>query len=216
MDERDNLITANLGLVHSCALRFKGRGIEYEDLYQVGCIGLIKAADGFDKTRGLAFSTYAVPTILGEIKRLFRDTGAVKVSRSLKETALKVLNEKQRLEKLNVAEVGVNTLAEKMGLDASEVAQALCVLQPTVSLTANDEKEKQTDIPIESEEETVDNKLYVKQLMNCLQKNEQEIINLRYFKYKTQSETAKILSMTQVQVSRSEKKILEKLRNSEN
>ncbi len=216
MDERNNLITNNLGLVHSCALRFKGRGIEYEDLYQVGCIGLIKAADGFDKTRGLAFSTYAVPTILGEIKRLFRDTGAVKVSRSLKETALKVLNEKQRLEKTNVAEVGVNMLAEKMGLDVAEVAQALCVLQPTVSLTDDDEKEKQTDIPVESEEETVDNKLYVKQLMKCLQKNEQEIINLRYFKYKTQSETAKILSMTQVQVSRSEKKILEKLRNSEN
>lgn len=216
MDERNNLITNNLGLVHSCALRFKGRGIEYEDLYQVGCIGLIKAADGFDKSRGLAFSTYAVPTILGEIKRLFRDTGAVKVSRSLKETALKVLNEKQRLEKLSASEVGVNTIAEKMGLDAAEVAQALCVLQPTVSLTVGEDKEQQADIPVASEEETVDNKLYVKQLMNCLQKNEQEIINLRYFKYKTQSETAKILSMTQVQVSRSEKKILKKLRNCEN
>lgn len=216
MDERDNLITNNLGLVHSCASRFKGRGIEYEDLYQVGCIGLIKAADGFDKSRGLAFSTYAVPTILGEIKRLFRDTGAVKVSRSLKETAIKVLNEKQRLEKISACEVGVNTIAEKMGLDAADVAQALCVLQPTVSLTFGEDKEGQTDIPVQSEEENIDNKLYVKQLINCLQKQEQEIINLRYFKYKTQSETAKILSMTQVQVSRTEKKILKKLRSGEN
>ena len=99
MVELDNFICENLGLVHSCAKRFSKRGIEYDDLYQAGCMGLIKAANGFDKERGLCFSTYAVPVILGEIKRLFRDGGTIKVSRSLKELSLKAVNTKEKMEK---------------------------------------------------------------------------------------------------------------------
>ena len=94
---RDTVIEKNLGLVHACATRFKGRGIEYEDMFQAGCMGLVKAYDAFDESRGVKFSTYAVPVILGEIKRLFRDGGSVKVSRSLKELSLKVVRERERL-----------------------------------------------------------------------------------------------------------------------
>ena len=99
MQNRNNLIEENVRLVHSCCKRFVGRGMEYDDIFQVGCIGLLKAAEGFDETRGLCFSTYAVPTILGEIKRLFRDNGAVKVSRTVKELSMKVQREKEIIEK---------------------------------------------------------------------------------------------------------------------
>ena len=99
MQDRNKLIETNVRLVHSCCKRFVARGIEYDDIFQVGCIGLVKAADGFDSTRGLCFSTYAVANIIGEIKRLFRDTGAVKVSRSIKELSLKVQKEKENAEK---------------------------------------------------------------------------------------------------------------------
>lgn len=214
MDEREELITANLGLVHSCAARFKGRGIEYDDLFQIGCVGLIKAADGFDKSRGLMFSTYAVPTILGEIKRIFRDTGAVKVSRSLKELGIKVLAVKERLEYDTGNEVGVKLIAEKMGLSSAEVGEALCALQPTVSLTAyTDNGEEQIDLPVNSEEFGISNRLFVDSLLANLTEEEKRIIKLRYYFGKTQSESAKLLKMTQVQVSRMEKKILGKLRS---
>ena len=93
MNDRDAFIAANLGLVHSCAKRFRGRGLEYDDLYQAGCVGLIKAYDAFDRTRGVQFSTYAVPVILGEIRRLFRDGGAIKVGRTLKERSVRVMRE---------------------------------------------------------------------------------------------------------------------------
>ena len=99
IENRNELIESNVRLVHSCCKRFSGRGIEYDDIFQVGCIGLLKAADGFDSSRGLCFSTYAVPTIMGEIKRLFRDNGAIKVSRSLKETAMRVQRESELIEK---------------------------------------------------------------------------------------------------------------------
>ena len=97
--DRNTLIEDNVRLVHSCCKRFMGRGIEYDDIFQVGCIGLVKAADGFDESRGLCFSTYAVPNIIGEIKRMFRDTGAIKVSRSVKELSLKVQREKEKAER---------------------------------------------------------------------------------------------------------------------
>lgn len=95
MSRRDDLICQNIGLVHSCARRFIGRGIEYDDLFQAGCMGLVKAADGFEEERGLRFSTYAVPVILGEVRRLFRDGGSVKVSRSLKELAMRATRERE-------------------------------------------------------------------------------------------------------------------------
>ena len=214
MDEREELIVSNLGLVHSCASRFKGRGIEYEDLFQIGCIGLVKAVDNFDKERGLMFSTYAVPTILGEIKRVFRDTGAVKVSRSLKELGFKVLAEKERLEKATGNEVSVNMLSESLGINCAEVSEAMCALQPTVSLTVcDDDGDEQLDLPAPDNENEIYNKIFVDSLLANLKKEEQNLIKLRYYFGKTQNESAEMLNMTQVQVSRMEKKILAKLRS---
>ena len=111
-DEREKLITENMGLVHSCAGRFKGKGVEYDDLFQAGCVGLVKAADGYDSSRGFAFSTYAVPVILGEIRRIFRDGGTVKVSRMLKEKSRSAIAERERLARLYDREPTLQELAK--------------------------------------------------------------------------------------------------------
>ena len=125
MTDRDAFIESNLRLVHSCCHKFTGKGIEYDDLYQAGCIGLIKAADNFDESRGLKFSTYAVPVILGEIKRLFRDGGAVKVGRTLKELSLRAVRERERLSKELGRDPTVTELAKRLSVSAEEAAEAL-------------------------------------------------------------------------------------------
>ncbi len=154
--DRDILITENLGLVHSCAHRFTGRGIEYEDLYQAGCMGLVKAFDAFDNERGTRFSTYAVPVILGEMRRLFRDGGTVKVSRSLKELSLKVMMEKEIFSVREGREPVVSELAEILEISPEEVTEALCAAAPVISLTVNeDDGGGQTDIPVEFPEEQI-------------------------------------------------------------
>lgn len=209
---RDELILNNLGLVGSCASRFMGKGIDYEDLYSSGCVGLIKAADGFDESLGFAFSTYAVPSILGEIRRLFRDGGAVKISRSLKEKARELQVVKESLEKQLGVEPTISEIAEKMGLSVSETAQLICVAQPVVSLTSDDDSEKQIDIPAEDEYSPIDDRLSLEQVINCLPENDRKLIRLRYFDGLTQSKTASILGVSQVQVSRREKIILSDMR----
>lgn len=209
---RDELILNNLGLVGSCASRFMGKGIDYEDLYSSGCVGLIKAADGFDESLGFAFSTYAVPSILGEIRRLFRDGGAVKISRSLKERARELQVVKESLEKQLGVEPTISEIAEKMGLSVSETAQLICVTQPVVSLTSDDDSEKQIDIPAEDEYSPIDDRLSIEQVINCLPENDRKLIRLRYFDGLTQSKTASILGVSQVQVSRREKIILSDMR----
>lgn len=213
MPDVEKLITENFGLVRACAGKFTGRGIEYDDLFQIGCIGLIKAANGFDETRGLMFSTYAVPTIIGELKRVFRDTGAIKVSRSLKELSFKVAKVKEALEKQLGREPGIGEIAEALGVSRDEVSDAICVLMPVESLTVeNEDGTSQIDLPVESDETRINDKIYVDNLLKGLSPEEQAIIRLRYYMYRTQSETAEILNMSQVQVSRSEKRILAKLR----
>ena len=131
---RAEFIQRNLGLVHSCAGRFTGRGIEYEELYSAGCLGLVKACDGFDPQRGVCFSTYAVPVILGEIKKLFRDGGTVKVSRSVKELGLKVTAERERILKRTGNEPSVAQLAEALGVTPEQVAVSIQAAMPVVSL----------------------------------------------------------------------------------
>ena len=216
MPNNEKLITDNFGLVRACAGKFIGRGIEYDDLFQIGCIGLIKAAEGFDDSRGLRFSTYAVPTIIGEIKRVFRDTGAIKVSRSLKELSFKVAKARERLEKELGREVSVSELANELGVAPDDISDALCVLQPISSLTVeNDDGTSQIELPVDSEEENIYNKIYVESLLSTLSENDKKLITLRYFNHKTQSETATIMKMSQVQVSRSEKRILKQLRQQE-
>ena len=151
MIDRKKLIENNLPLVHSCAVRFKNRGVEYDDLFQAGCLGLTKAAKGFDETRGFEFSTYAVPAILGEIKRIFRDGGAVRVSRSMKEKARLVWSEKEKLSSALSREPTVKELAKHIGADVCETSELLLAFQPVLSLTAGEENdENQLDIPVEN------------------------------------------------------------------
>ena len=209
---RDELILNNLGLVGKCASKFIGKGVDYEDLYSAGCIGLIKAADGFREDLGFAFSTYAVPSILGEIKRIFRDDGAIKISRSIKEEARNLAIIKEKYEKENGVEPTVSELAEILGKSIPETAQLICVLQPMKSLTADNEDENQIDIPAEDEYTPIENRLSVQQVLNQLPEKDRELISLRFFRGLTQSKTANILGISQVQVSRKEKIILTELR----
>ncbi len=210
---RDELILNNLGLVGSCASRFIGKGVDYDDLYSAGCVGLIKAADGFREELGFAFSTYAVPSILGEIKRIFRDDGAVKISRSLKEKARTLAMAKEQFEKENGVEPTVSELSQIMDISLYETAQLLCVLHPVKSLTTENDDEKQMDIPTEDEYTPIDNRLSVHQVLKNLPPKDRQLITLRFFDGYTQSRTAEILGISQVQVSRREKIILNNMRN---
>lgn len=211
--DKDAFVSANLGLVHSLAHRMKGRGIEYEELYSAGCLGLVKAVEGFDESRGLKFSTYAVPVILGEMKRLFRDGGSVKVSRSLKEFSLKVTREKERLAKSLDREPTVQELSAAMGESPQRIAEAVSVSLPALSLTQSDEDGGgQLDLAEEAPEEKLADRLALRELLAQLEVRDRELITLRYFRSMTQTQTARVLGMTQVQVSRREKKILTLLR----
>ena len=211
--EREKIITENMGLVHSCAGKFKGKGIEYDDLFQAGCVGLVKAVDGFEPERGFAFSTYAVPVILGEIRRIFRDGGTVKVGRMLKEKSRVAMLERERLTRINDREPTMSELAESLGLDLQETAHILNAAMPAISLTPDDEsRNSQFDIPVESHDSEISDSIALQQVMVTLPERDRKIIELRYFKGLTQSKTAERLGMSQVQVSRREKAILFDLR----
>lgn len=211
---RAEFISRNLGLVHSCAGRFTGRGIEYEELYSAGCLGLVKACDGFDPARGVCFSTYAVPVILGEIKKLFRDGGTVKVSRSVKELGLKVTAERERILKRTGNEPSVAQLAEALGVTPEQVAVSIQAAMPVVSLTPADSEDgnREWDIPVDSPEEALAERIGLDEVMSRLAPQDRLLIRLRFFSGKTQSETATVLHTTQVQISRRERKILKWMR----
>ena len=210
----DKFIEDNIGLVHLCANRFRNKGIEYDDLYSAGCIGLIKAADAFDTERGVKFSTYAVPVILGEIKRLFRDGGSIKVSRSLKELSMRLVRLKDEFQLEYGREPTVDELCEISGEDCDDVVEALCVSMPALSLTGyGDDEGTQIDIAVDAPDQEMTELMSLHQALNILEKNDRKLIYLRYYKDKTQTETAKILGMSQVQVSRREKKLLLKMRS---
>ena len=211
--DRDQSIQENIGLVHACAKRFKGRGMEYDDLFQAGCLGLVKAVDHFDESRGLKFSTYAVPVILGEMRRLFRDGGAVKVGRSLKELSIRASRQAAEFAEKEGRSPTVGELAELLGVEPAEAAQALGAAQMPLSLTASEEDGGgQMDISVEGEDEKIAELLSLKQVVKELPPRDQNIIYFRYYKHRTQTETAQALGMTQVQVSRREKVILQELR----
>ena len=211
---REEFIQENLGLVHLCASRFKGRGIEYDDLYSAGCIGLVKAYDGFDVERKVCFSTYAVPVILGEIKKLFRDGGTVKVSRGLKELSMKVSAVRERILKQSGKEPTVSELAVQLQVTEEQVVQAVNASLPALSLTpvSDDENGREFDVPVPSHEEELSDRLALREVLEDLPLDDKRLIALRFFNGKTQSETAKYLGTTQVQISRRERKILLALR----
>lgn len=208
----DEFIEENLGLVHALANRFRGRGIEYEELYSAGCMGLVKAAKGFDEDRGLKFSTYAVPVILGEIKRLFRDGGTVRVSRTLKELSLKVMRYKEECMK-NGKDPQISEIAEHFETSPEQIAEAVSASRPALSLTAGeDEDGSEYDLPVEPPQAKSTELIALGQCLSYLPPEDRRLIYLRYWKGLTQSETGKQTGMTQVQVSRREKRILEGLR----
>lgn len=213
MADRGQVISENIGLVHACAKKFKGRGIEYDDLFQAGCVGLVKAVDAFDKSRGVKLSTYAVPVILGEIKRLFRDGGSIKVGRSLKELSLKATRFISEFVGQNAREPSISELAKTLSVEPAVAAQALEVSKIPISLTTDSEDgQAEIDIPIEAPDERLSELIALKQTVNKLDDKDRLIILLRFFKNHTQTQTAKILGMTQVQVSRRERVILNNLR----
>ena len=206
-------VEENLPLVHSIARRFNGRGIDYEDLFQSGCVGLMKAYNNFDEGRGYAFSTYAVPVIMGEIRLLFRDGGAVKISRSLKDKSIKASRIREAFLNTEQREPTLSELASRLGCDINEAAEVLNISNPVVSIDGADEEGREAlDIPYDESEELF-NRLAVNQLVSTLGDEERQLVNLRYFKGLTQAQTASILGTSQVQISRKEKHILQKLRN---
>lgn len=211
-ENRDKMIEDNIGLVHSIAKRFTGRGVDYEDLFQTGCVGLIKAVDNFDESKGFKFSTYAVPVIMGEIRRIFRDGGAIKVSRALKEKSVKAQMLRERFAKRELREPTVSELSDMLGCGVDETAEILNVINPMLSLNSfGEDGSESLDVPFDNREEIFD-RISVMQVMEKLSNEERFIIDSRYFNGKTQSETAKKLGVSQVQVSRKEKDILKKLR----
>lgn len=216
---RDRVVMENVGLVWSIVRRFMGRGHEAEDLFQIGSIGLIKAIDKFDTSFEVQFSTYAVPMITGEIKRFLRDDGMIKVSRSLKETAGKIRMIREQLENRNGREPTIEEIGAELQIAKEEVVLALESGAEVESLYKTiyqgdgnavflidkvDQEENENDILL--------NHLALQEVLDTLGTKEKEIINLRYFGEKTQSEIAKKLGISQVQVSRLEKKILKDLR----
>ena len=211
---RDAFIEQNLGLVHACAGRFRGRGMDYDDLYSAGCMGLVKACDNFDEDRGVCFSTYAVPVIIGEIKKLFRDGGTVKVSRSLKELGMRIQAAREHHMKLCGAEPTLSQLAKELDEPVENITLAIQAAQPAMSLTPenSEDGERQLDIPVESPEEALAERISLEEVVRSLPEQDRQLIRLRFYGNKTQSETAKALHTTQVQISRRERKILVLLR----
>ena len=211
-EKRDKMIEENMGLVHSVAKRFKGRGADYEDLFQSGCIGLIKAVDNFDESMGFQFSTYAVPVIMGEIKRVFRDGGAIKVSRSLKEKSLRAQALRDKFSKRELREPTISELAEMLGCDVNETAEILNVINPMLSINQfGEDGNADLDIPVDDSENLFD-RISLSQIIDTLNAEEKLIIDYRFYKGQTQTVTANSMGISQVQVSRKEKAVLRKLR----
>ncbi len=215
---RDRILIENTALIWSIVKRFSGRGYESEDLFQIGCIGMLKAIDRFDLGYNVSFSTYAVPLITGEIRRFLRDDGIIKISRTIKENQKLILKEREKyVEKYNEKPT-IEQLAKACGLEREDVVLATSALMPVDSIDReiNQDNENTTVgsfLPDHTDsEKIIVDKILIKQLLESLTKEEEKVIVLRYFKNKTQQEIAEIMGLTQVKVSRLEKKILEKLK----
>ena len=207
---KNEIAQKHMGLVHSCCKHFAGKGVEYEELFSAGCLGLAKAVERFDESRGLKFSTYAVPVILGEIKHIFRDGGSVRVSRTLKELTLKICKLNNEYEKENGREMSITELSKALNVSEDKICEALSVSCSPLSLNADydDNGNSRIDIPVSDKQEEITERLSLKKAIAELDERDRQIIHLRYFQNKTQSQTADRLAMTQVQVSRRERKIL--------
>lgn len=217
-DAKQTLIEKNYALIKSIVKGFLNRGTEYDDLVQIGSMGFIKAIDGYDEKFGVKFSTYAVPMIAGEIKRFLRDDGMIKVSRNLKENAAKVLRSKENLKKTLLREPTIEEISADSGLSTEDIVLSLDAVRSPVSIyepAFDDESSKTQLIDTMALDETskMIDKLMVSQLLDKLDKREKQIILLRYFRDKTQSEISQIIGVSQVQVSRLLTKTIEKLKD---
>ena len=220
-DDMTRLIEENNGLIWSIVRRFNGRGYDIEDLYQIGSIGLIKAIQRFDTSFEVRLSTYAVPYILGEIKRFIRDDGPIKISRSIKELNIKIIElQKEYLNKYG-KEITLEQLAKELKTSKEDIAMALDSARPVNSIEDSQYRDNKTDKTIslidqlssgKDEENEITNRITIKKLISELKDNEKEVILLRYYKGKTQMQVAKILGITQVQVSRIERKVLDNMK----
>lgn len=220
-EEMTKLIEDNSGLVWSIVRRFSGRGHEIEDLYQIGCIGLIKAIQRFDTSFEVRLSTYAVPYILGEIKRYIRDDGPIKVSRSIRELNAKIVELQKEYFNKYGKEISLEEIAKDLRTSKEEITMAMDSTRPVDSIEDAKYRDNKTDKTISilenistgrDEQTEITNKIAIKNLINELNKQEKEIIMLRYYKQKTQMQVSKILGITQVQVSRIERKVLDNMR----
>lgn len=217
-EDMTKLIEDNSRLVWSIVRRFNGRGYDIEDLYQIGSIGLIKAIQRFDTSFEVRLSTYAVPYILGEIKRFIRDDGPIKISRSIKELNIKIIElQKEYLNKYG-KEITLEQLAKELKTSKEDIAMALDSARPVNSIEDSQYRDNKTISLIDQlssgkdEENEITNRITIKKLISELKDNEKEVILLRYYKGKTQMQVAKILGITQVQVSRIERKVLDNMK----
>ena len=210
----EQALLENSGLIWSIVRRYCGRGVDTDDLYQLGCLGFLKAVRGFDPEYGTQFSTYAVPKIAGEIRRFLRDDGAVKVSRTLRERAQMILSARQMLMQRLGREPALSELAEETGLAPEEIAQAEIAVETPESLQAEREDGLTLEgtLGTDAPEESLVESIALRQQIDCLPEREKMVILLRFYKGLTQEQSARILGVSQVQVSRLERKALEKLR----
>lgn len=213
--EMENLIQSNKGLIWNIVKRFIGRGVETDDIYQIGCLGFIKAIKRFDTSLEVQLSTYAVPYIMGEIKKFIRDNTTIRVSRSIKTLAVKIMQLRNEYIKKENRELSVNEISKILNIPREEISFALESVQPVISIygeqnTANDDERTILDKLANSEDEAtlITNKIVIRELIEELNDREKQVILLRFYRNKTQTEVAKVLGITQVQVSRIERKIL--------
>lgn len=215
MDAKEALIVENSGLIWSVTRRFLGRGAEADDMYQLACLGFLKAVDGFDLHYGTQFSTYAVPKIAGEIRRFLRDDGAVKVSRSIKEQAAAIKTVRNQLTNTLGREPTVSEIAEETGFTAEEIAlaeSATASVESIHQVTGDEGFTLESVLTDTQSEEMLLEQLALRQAIEKLPEREATVIKLRYFHGLTQQRVSKVLGVSQVQISRIEKRVLEKLR----
>ncbi len=214
----EELIERNKGLIWSIIRRFKDRGVEIDDLYQIGVLGFIKSIKKFDTTFDVKLSTYAVPYIMGEIKRHIRDDGPIKISRSIKDLGRKIVDLQREYLKKTGQDITITQVAKKLKISKEDVALALDSFNPVESIYSNTSEQDDGQTLLDTLSSNIDeqteiaNRLSLKQLIDNLNNEEKQIIMLRYYKGRTQSEVAKILNTSQVQISRIEKKILESMK----
>lgn len=218
MKDKEQLISQNIGLVHFVIKRFSNRGQDMEELFQVGCVGLCKAVDGFDEELELKFSTYAVPVILGEVKRFLRDNTQVHISRGVKELGMKLHYAREKYEARYHREPTITELADMTGMKSEDIMLATEAMRPVESLDAfvNEDESETRRVDLlksrENAQEQVINRILCEEAFRNMSAEEQQMVHLRYFENMTQMQVAAIMGMTQVQVSRMEKKILLRLR----